>query len=117
MRRAEDVGKTATFVVRVEHNRGWESPRHAHWPIDPVTGKHYFEFPLTLTGNQRQVVGRIEIFNNGIPDPRGWKYSAEIKKVEGRLQRHRPDHRTGSPVLDGAGAAAVPAPEGRDPPL
>ena len=69
-RRAEDVGKTATFVVRVEHNRGWESPRHAHWPIDPETGKHYFEFPLTLTGNQRQLVGRIEILDNGIPDPR-----------------------------------------------
>ena len=82
MRRAEDVGKTATFVVRVEHNRGWESPRHAHWPIDPVTGNHYFEFPLTLTGNQRQLVGRIEILNNGIPDPRHWEYSAEIKKVE-----------------------------------
>ena len=82
IRRAEDVGKTATFVVRVEHNRGWESPRHAHWPIDPVTGKHYFEFPLTLTGNQRQVVGRIELLDNGIPDPRGWEYSAEIKRVE-----------------------------------
>ena len=66
----------------MEHNRGWESPRHAHWPIDPVTGKHYFEFPLTLTGNQRQLVGRIEILDNGIPDPRGWEYSAEIKRVE-----------------------------------
>ena len=82
IRRAEDVGKTATFVVRVEHNRGWESPRHAHWPIDPVTGNHYFEFPLTLTGNQRQVVGRIELLDNGIPDPSGWEYSAEIKRVE-----------------------------------
>ena len=82
IRRAEDVGKTATFVVRVEHNRGWESPHHAHWPIDPVTGNHYFEFPLTLTGNQRQVVGRIELLDNGIPDPRGWEYSAEIKRVE-----------------------------------
>ena len=82
IRRAEDVGKTATFVVRVEHNRGWESPRHADWPIDPETGNHYFEFPLTLTGNQRQLVGRIEILDNGIPDPRGWEYSAEIKKVE-----------------------------------
>ena len=82
IRRAEDVGKTATFVVRVEHNRGWESPRHADWPIDPETGNHYFEFPLTLTGNQRQLVGRIEILDNGIPDPRGWEYSAEIKRVE-----------------------------------
>ena len=82
IRRAEDVGKTATFVVRVEHNRGWESPRHADWPIDPETGNHYFEFPLTLTGNQRQLVGRIEILDNGIPDPRGWEYSAEIKRIE-----------------------------------
>ena len=80
-RRAEDVGQTATFVIRVEHNRGWESPRHAHWPIDPVTGNHYFEFPLTLTGNQRQVVRRIELLNNGSPDP-SWVYSAEIKRIE-----------------------------------
>ena len=50
-RRAEDTGKTATFVVRVEHNRGWESPRHSNWPTDPETGKRYQEFPLTLTGN------------------------------------------------------------------
>ena len=82
IRRAEDVGQTATFVVRVEHNRGWESPRHAHWPIDPVTGKHYFEFPLTLTGNQRQVVGRIELLDSGLPDPRDYEYSAEIKRIE-----------------------------------
>ena len=82
IRRAEDVGKTATFIVRVEHNRGWESPRHDHWPIDPVTGKHYFEFPLTLTGNQRQLVGRIELLENGLWDPRGYEYSAEIKRIE-----------------------------------
>ncbi len=82
IRRAEDVGQTATFIVRVEHTRGWESPRHAHWPIDPVTGNHYFEFPLTLTGNQRQLVGRIELLDNGIPDPVGWEYSAEIKRIE-----------------------------------
>ena len=82
IRRAEDVGKTATFVVRVEHNRGWESPRHAGWPIDPVTGNHYQEFPLTLTGNQRQVMGRIEVLDNGILDPLDWEYSAEIKRVE-----------------------------------
>ena len=76
------MGKTATFVVRVEHNRGWESPRHAHWPIDPVTGNHYFEFPLTLTGNQRQVVGRIEFLDNGFLDQLPWEYSAEIKRLE-----------------------------------
>ncbi len=44
-RRARDVGSTATFVVRVEHNRGWESARHADWPVAPVSGKHYQEFP------------------------------------------------------------------------
>ena len=82
IRRAEDVGKTATFVVRVEHNRGWESPRHAHWPIDPVTGNQYYEFPPTLTENQRQVVGRIELLDNGLPVPMDWEYSAEIKRVE-----------------------------------
>ena len=81
-RRAEDVGKTATFVVRVEHNRDWESPRHSDWPRDPVTGNRYQEFPLTLTGNQRQVVGRIEVLDNGLADPYTWRYSAEIKQIE-----------------------------------
>ena len=81
-RRAGDVGKTVTFVVRVEHNRGWDSPRHADWPTDPVTGKRYQEFPLTLTGDERQVVGRIELLDNGRPDPSFWEYTAEIKRVE-----------------------------------
>ena len=81
-RRAEDTGKTATFVVRVEHNRGWESPRHSSWPTDPETGNRYQEFPLTLTGNQRQVIGRIEVLDNGIIDHNLWQYSAEIKQIE-----------------------------------
>ena len=80
-RRAQDTGKTATFVVRVEHNREWESPRHSNWPKDPVTGKRYQEFPLTLTGDQRQVVGRIEVLDNGVTD-NSWQYSAEIKQIE-----------------------------------
>ena len=81
-RRAQDTGKPVSFVVRVEHNRGWAGPRHAHWPIDPVTGNRYQEFPLTLTGNQRSVVGRIEVLHNGINDPGDWEYSAEIKRIE-----------------------------------
>ena len=81
-RRAQDVGSTATFVVRVEHNRGWESLRHADWPIDPVTGKYYQEFPLTLTGDQRTVIGRIEILDNGLRDPNKWKYTVTIKQME-----------------------------------
>ena len=81
-RRAQDTGGTATFVVRVEHNRGWESPRHADWPIDPETGRHYQEFPLTLTGDQRKVIGRIEILDNGLQDPPRWKYTVTIKQLE-----------------------------------
>ena len=81
-RRAQDTRKTATFVVRVEHNRDWESPRHSDWPTDPETGNRYQEFPLTLTGNQRQVVGRIEVLDNGLIDDSGWQYSAEIKQIE-----------------------------------
>ena len=81
-RRARDTGKTATFVVRVEHNRGWVSLRHADWPIDPATGRHYKEFPLTLTGNQRKVVGRIEVADNGLVDPAGWEFTATIKQIE-----------------------------------
>ena len=80
-RRAQDVGSTATFVVRVEHNRGWESLRHADWPVDPETGKYYQEFSLTLTGDQRKVIGRIEILDNGERD-RNWKYTATIKQLE-----------------------------------
>ena len=68
-------------MVRVEHDRGWESARHADWPVDPVTGKHYQEFPLTLTGNQRKVIGRIEILDNGLRDPI-WKYTVTIKQLE-----------------------------------
>ena len=75
-RRAQDVGQTSTFVVRVEHDRGWEIPRHADWPTHPVSGKHYKEFPLTLTGDQRTVVGGIEILDNGLIDPENWMYSA-----------------------------------------
>ena len=81
-RRAADTGTTATFVIRVEHNRGWDSPRHSSWPIDPETGNRYQEFPLTLTGNQRQVVGRIEVLDNGFVDHSLWQYSAEIKQIE-----------------------------------
>ncbi len=81
-RRQTDTGKTATFVVRVEHNRDWESPRHSSWPTDPETGNRYQEFPLTLTGNQRQLVGRIELLDNGIVDHSLWQYSAEIKQIE-----------------------------------
>ncbi len=80
-RRAPDVGSTATFVVRVEHNRGWVSPRHADWRVDPVTGKHYQEFPLTLTGDQRKVIGRIEVLDNGLRDP-NWKYTVTIKRLK-----------------------------------
>ena len=81
-RHGQDKGKTATFVVRVEHNRGWESPRHADWPTDPVTGRRYQEFHLTLTGDQRTVVGRIEHLDNGLIDPKGYEYSAQIRPIE-----------------------------------
>ena len=100
-RRAQDTRKTATFIVRVEHNRGWESPRHTDWPTDPVTGNRYQEFPLTLTGNQRQVVGRIELLDNGLLDHNSWQYSAEIKQIEDAADGTplSPDDR--GPVLDG----------------
>ena len=58
------------------------SLRHADWPIDPATGNHYQEFPLTLTGNQRKVVGRIEVLDNGLADPHRWEYTATIKQIE-----------------------------------
>ena len=80
-RRAADTGKTATFTVRVEHNRGWVSARHTDWQVDPVTGNHYKDFELTLTGDQRQVVGRVAIGDNGWPDHDDWQHSARIIKI------------------------------------
>ena len=78
--------------------RTWASPRHSScgWSttgaglrramptgrFDPVTGFRYFEFPLTLTGNQRQVVGRLEMMDNGRQDLSLWEYTAEIKRLE-----------------------------------
>ena len=88
-RRAQDTDQTATFTVRVEHDREWVSPRHAHWPVDPVTGKRYFDFPLTLTGNQQSVVVRIEVLDNGRPTD--WSFSARILPVT--------DSTTGSQVV------------------
>ena len=82
IRRAEDVGKTATFVVGVEHDRGWDFPRHADWLTAPETGRRYKDYEITLTGDQRQVVGRIEILDNGIPDLPGWRYWASIRQIE-----------------------------------
>ena len=37
-RRAQAVGQTSTFVVRVEHDRGWESPRTPTGPPTPCRG-------------------------------------------------------------------------------
>ena len=81
-RRDTDVGKTATFVVRVEHDRRWNSPRHTDWSTDPETGNRYKDYFLTLEGNQRKVLGRIEILDNGLPDPPGWSYRASIRQIE-----------------------------------
>ena len=81
-RRAQDTGNTATFVVRVEHNRRWIGPRHADWLVDPETGNYYKDFPLTLTGNQRKVIGRVEVTNNGLIDRKRWKYTASIRPLE-----------------------------------
>ena len=84
-RRSQDKGKTATFVVRVEHNRGWVHPRHSAtdgWSTDPETGWCYKDYPITLEGNQQQVMGRIEILDNGLPDPEGWSYRASIRQIE-----------------------------------
>ena len=81
-RRPTDTGKTATFILRLEHDRGRTTPRHSDWPVDPVTGNHYQDFPLTLTGNQTNVVGRVEILDNGLVDPNRWEYSATIRNIE-----------------------------------
>ena len=75
-RRNNDTGKDARFTVRVEHDRGWLSPRHSDWTLDPVTGKHYKDFPLTLTAGQRSVVVRIEVLDNS--QDIDWSFSARV---------------------------------------
>ena len=75
-RRNQDKSRTAHFTVRVEHDRGWLSPRHSDWTLDPVTGKHYKDFPLTLTAGQRSVVVRIEVLDNS--QDIDWNFSAKI---------------------------------------
>ncbi len=81
IRRGTDIGKTVTFTVRVEHNRGWVSARHTDWSVDPVTGNHYKDFELTLTGDQRQVVGRVALGDNGRLDHDDWQHSARILRI------------------------------------
>ncbi len=75
-RRNQDKSRTAKFTVRVEHDRGWLSPRHSDWTLDPSTGKHYKDFPLTLATGQRSVVVRIEVLDNS--QDIEWKFSAKI---------------------------------------
>ena len=75
-RRSQDKSRTAKFTVRVEHDRGWLSPRHSDWTLDPATGKHYKDFPLTLAAGQRSVVGRIEVLDNS--QDIDWNFSARI---------------------------------------
>ena len=75
-RRSQDKSRTAKFTVRVEHDRGWLSPRHSDWTLDPVTGKHYKDFPLTLAPGQRSVVVRIEVLDNS--QDIDWNFSARI---------------------------------------
>ncbi len=75
-RRNQDKDRTASFTVRVEHDRGWLSPRHSDWTLDPATGKHYKDFPLTLTGGQRSVVVRIEVLDNS--QDIDWSFSARV---------------------------------------
>ena len=75
-RRSNDSGRAANFTVRVEHDRGWLSPRHSDWALDPTTGKHYKDFPLTLSANQRSVVVRIEVLDNS--QDIDWSFSARV---------------------------------------
>ena len=133
-RRVSDRDKTATFTIRVSHNRAVDSPRHDDWLTDPATGDRYKDFPLTLTGDQHQVIGRIEILDNGRPDPGRWSYSAQLLTLKdaetgealprsqerqywtvqgSRTQSVRPENQDW-PFIDIAMATPDPVDEGQD---
>ena len=81
-RRAEDIGSTASFVVRLEHDRGWEDPIETGWATDSVTGKRYKEFALELEADEREVLGRILIRDNGLVEAQStWTIEATIKPL------------------------------------
>ena len=135
-RRSQDKSRTAYFTVRVEHDRGWLSPRHSGWTLDPVTGKHYKDFPLTLTAGQRSVVVRIEVpgqqpghrlelLRQDSPhDRRQHRRGARLRRGVPVLERIRPTgagnpgkQRRRLPEDQPAGPDTTPGPRGRPGPV
>ena len=50
-----DTGKTATFVVRVETDRGGPDQLLDDWTEDTSTGRLFKDYPLELTGSDTEI--------------------------------------------------------------
>ena len=82
-RRQQDAntGKTATFVVRVETDRGGPDRLLGDWTEDTSTGRLFKNFPLELTGSDTEIGQEIEVIENGAVED-DWSYWASIRILE-----------------------------------
>ena len=76
-----DTGKTATFVVRVETDRGGPDRLLGDWTEDTSTGRLFKNFPLELTGSDTEIGQEIEVIENGAVED-DWSYWASIRILE-----------------------------------
>ena len=76
-----DTGKTATFVVRVETDRGGPDQLLDDWTEDTSTGRLFKDFPLELTGSDTEIGQEIEVIENGAAED-DWSYWASIRTME-----------------------------------
>ena len=76
-----DTGKTATFVVRVETDRGGPDRLLGDWTEDTSTGRLFKNFPLELTGSDTEIGQEIEVIENGAEEE-DWSYWASIRILE-----------------------------------
>ena len=76
-----DTGKTATFVVRVETDRGRPDYFLDDWTEDTSTGCLFKDYPLELTGSDTEIEQEIEVIENGGEED-GWSYWASIRILE-----------------------------------
>ena len=79
--RDADTGQTASFTVRVETDRSGPDDGLEDWETDSSTNRLYKDFPLELTGSDREVERGIEVTQNGEEED-DWVYEASILTIE-----------------------------------
>ena len=82
-RRQQDanIGSNATFVVRVETDRGGTDAFLDDWTEDTSTGRLFKDYPLRLTGNDTEIEQVIPVAENEESEG-DWSYWASIKTLE-----------------------------------